>query len=144
MIFLSVPDPYSLVKTGDLFEWDAYDSLGAALRVSEYTAVVERCYFEGKKIDMVAVYSTRVYAIYEAWISLARTTFICILLALAALYFTSDANTLVLNPIDRMLEKVKLIASNPLAAANDEVNQAGIMTMMYNKEQREHKDTQQA
>jgi hypothetical protein len=40
-----------------------------------------------------------------------------------------------------MLEKVKLIASNPLAAATDEVNQAGIQTMMYNKEQKEHKDT---
>jgi hypothetical protein len=90
---------------------------------------------------MVAVYSTQVYAKYEAVISLVRTTFICILLALAALYFTSDANTLVLNPIDRMLEKVKLIASNPLAAATDEVNQAGIQTMMYNKEQKEHKDT---
>jgi hypothetical protein len=30
-----------------------------------------------------------------------------------------------------MLEKVKLIAKNPLAAASDEVETAGIMSMMH-------------
>ena len=44
--------------------------------------------------------------------------------------FTSDANRLVLQPIERMLEKVKLIAKNPLAAASDEMDNAGVLTMM--------------
>jgi hypothetical protein len=39
----------------------------------------------------------------------------------------------VLIPIERMLEKVRLIAKDPLAAASEEVDQAGIYTMMANK-----------
>ena len=50
-----------------------------------------------------------------------RTLFVCVVLSIASIFFTSDANTLVLGPIERMLEKVKLIARNPLAAASDEV-----------------------
>jgi hypothetical protein len=40
-------------------------------------------------------------------------------LAIAAHYFTKDAGTLVLEPLERMIEKVALIAKNPLAAATD-------------------------
>ena len=35
---------------------------------------------------------------------------------------------MVLDPLERMIEKVKLIAKNPLLAASDEVNEAGIMS----------------
>ncbi len=35
-----------------------------------------------------------------------------------------------------MLEKVKLIASNPLAAASDEIEQAGVLSMMQQQEQK--------
>ena len=55
----------------------------------------------------------------------------CIVLSVAAMFFNSDANRLVLNPIERMLEKVRLIAKNPLSAASDEVDMAGIHTMMH-------------
>ena len=44
--------------------------------------------------------------------------------------FTSDANKLVLTPIERMLEKVKLIAKNPLAAASDELEKAGVLSVL--------------
>jgi hypothetical protein len=67
-----------------------------------------------------------------AILSIARTVFICVILSIASIMFTSDANKLVLTPIERMLEKVKLIAKNPLAAASDEVENAGVMTMMQN------------
>ena len=59
----------------------------------------------------------------------------CIVLSIAAMFFNSDANRLVLNPIERMLEKVRLIAKDPLSAASDEVEMAGIHTMMHKKEQ---------
>jgi hypothetical protein len=72
--------------------------------------------------------STRMTAI----LSITRTVFICVILSIASIMFTSDANKLVLTPIERMLEKVKLIAKNPLAAASDEVENAGVMTMMQN------------
>ena len=39
------------------------------------------------------------------------------MLSIASFFFTNDANVLVLSPLERMLEKVKLIAKNPLAAS---------------------------
>lgn len=36
---------------------------------------------------------------------------------MGALYFTKDANELVIVPIEKMVEKVKRIAKNPLHAA---------------------------
>lgn len=68
----------------------------------------------------------------DAILSISRTIFICVILSIASIMFTSDANKLVLSPIERMLEKVKLIARNPLAAASDEVENAGVMTMLEN------------
>jgi hypothetical protein len=76
----------------------------------------------------------------EAIINLARTSFIVVLLTFAAIYFTSDANSLVLDPIERMLEKVKLIAANPLSAASDDMDQAGIMSVMQNIEDQNQQD----
>ena len=52
------------------------------------------------------------------------------MLTIASIMFTNDANTLVLNPIERMLEVVKLIAKNPLAAASDEIQKAGMLSML--------------
>lgn len=49
--------------------------------------------------------------------SLVRTTFLIGLLSAAAILFTKDSNQLVLNPIERMLNKVKRIGANPLEAA---------------------------
>lgn len=72
--------------------------------------------------------------LYEAYIisglSIARTVFVCLVLTIASYFFTNDANVLVLAPLERMLEKVKLIAKNPLAASSDEVQEAGIYSMM--------------
>lgn len=42
---------------------------------------------------------------------------------------------LVLDPLERMIEKVKLIAKNPLAAATEEVHEAGIMSFASQKEE---------
>lgn len=64
-------------------------------------------------------------------IGISRTLFVCIVLSVGSIFFTNDANNLVLNPIDRMLEKVKLISTNPLAAANsEEIDGAGVYSMM--------------
>ena len=68
-------------------------------------------------------------------LSIGRTIFVCIVLSVASIMFTSDANILVLGPIERMLEKVKLIASNPLAAASDEVDNAGVLSMMAKQDE---------
>jgi hypothetical protein len=69
-----------------------------------------------------------------------RTIFVCLVLSIASYFFTNDANTLVLNPIERMLEIVKLIAKNPLAAASDEVQKAGMLTLLEKQKDDGKKD----
>jgi class 3 adenylate cyclase len=70
----------------------------------------------------------------EAQINIFRTGFIVLVLGLASIYFTKDAQELVLDPLERMIEKIKAIAKNPLVAATEEVNEAGIMSFMSNSE----------
>ena len=67
----------------------------------------------------------------QAILSICRTIFVCIVLTIASISFTEDANKLVLGPIERMLEKVKLIAKDPLKAASDDVETAGMLSMMH-------------
>jgi len=55
-------------------------------------------------------------------------------LSIAAITFTKDAQVMVLDPLERMIEKVKMIAKNPLSAASDEINEAGIMSFMNKSE----------
>ena len=43
-----------------------------------------------------------------------------------------------------MLEKVKFIAKNPLAAASDEVDQAGMMSLMHKQSQKDKKGSSDA
>jgi hypothetical protein len=45
---------------------------------------------------------------------------VCIVLALAAIFFTKDANDLVVIPIERMMDKVKRISQNPLGIKDDD------------------------
>jgi len=86
------------------------------------------------KTSFLVVYSLKYNTIAEGVIGLCRTLFICVVLGIGSIYFTSDANKLVLIPIERMLEKVRFIAKNPLAAATDEVDQAGMMSVMHKQE----------
>jgi class 3 adenylate cyclase len=52
----------------------------------------------------------------QAILSITQTFFICIVLAGGAIMISTVANSLVLKPIERMIDKVKLIAANPLVA----------------------------
>ena len=60
----------------------------------------------------------------SAGLGIGRTLFICLVLTLAAMCFSSTTNELVINPIESMIHKVKKIARNPLEAAQEEENQA--------------------
>jgi len=60
--------------------------------------------------------------VIESITNIFRTLFICVVLSLASIYFTHDSQTMVLEPLERMIEKVKLLANDPLAAASDEVD----------------------
>ena len=79
--------------------------------------------------DFSAYYNNKSEAKANAYINIGRTIFICILLTIGALFFSRDAEILVLNPIERMIEKVQAIAKNPLAAASGEIETAGLLSM---------------
>ena len=80
--------------------------------------------------EFIAAYSTRASFVAESIINIARTLFIVVILALGSILFTQDAQRLVLDPLERMIEKVRLIAQNPLIAASEDINQAGPMAFI--------------
>ena len=89
--------------------------------------------------EFIAYMNNRKESIANAYISVCRTIFICILLSVGALFFSRDAEKLVLNPIERMIEKVKVIAENPLAATTGELENAGFLSMTENMEKKKNK-----
>ena len=99
------------------------------LRKDEYASVLLNAK-DGS--NFIASYTTQSYVIVESQINICRTTFIVIVLGLASIYFTKDAQELVLDPLERMIEKIKAIAKNPLVAATEEVHEAGVMSFMSN------------
>ena len=50
----------------------------------------------------------------QALLNMMRTSFVCIILLLGAMFFSKDANTLVLRPLDRMVTKIQVMSENPL------------------------------
>lgn len=66
-------------------------------------------------------------------LSIVRTIFICIVLGGASMIFSQDATELVLEPIEKMLEKIKNITENPLKAAQSEEEQAYILDKINKK-----------
>lgn len=50
----------------------------------------------------------------EAYASILRTLFVCAVLTSACYLFSNDSETLVLNPIERMINFVKKVIKNPL------------------------------
>jgi len=52
----------------------------------------------------------------DAGLNIVKTVFVCIVLTLGALFFTKDANELVIIPVEKMVDIVKEIARNPITA----------------------------
>jgi class 3 adenylate cyclase len=68
-------------------------------------------------------FDTRPFSRSEAMFGLIITIFICVVLSIASLQFSADANRLVLAPVEHMIMTVETIRKNPLIAmrmADDE------------------------
>mmetsp|Transcript_28338 Transcript_28338/g.50177 ORF Transcript_28338/g.50177 Transcript_28338/m.50177 type:complete len:1006 (+) Transcript_28338:66-3083(+) len=61
-------------------------------------------------------FDKRVFTRLEAKFSLIITVFVCFVLCLASLFFSNDADKLVLNPVEIMISRVEKIRDNPLMA----------------------------
>ena len=63
-----------------------------------------------KNEDAFIVIDSRYKSKMNAVLSMCRTIFICTVLTLGALFFSKDANTLAVEPIERMIKNVKQLA----------------------------------
>ncbi|CAD8076816.1 unnamed protein product [Paramecium sonneborni] len=73
----------------------------------------------------------------NAILSIFQTIFVCIVLASSAVLFNKDVNELVIEPIERMMEKIELIAQNPLEAVSIEEQEDLIMEQLEKDEDNE-------
>ena len=69
----------------------------------------------------VAAINKKTFSVNNSIISIARTFYVCFLLGVFALFFSQDAQCLVLQPIERMIVKVNNIAKNPLASKYQQI-----------------------
>jgi len=61
-------------------------------------------------------FDLRPFTRQEAIFGLCVTVFICIVLCVASLFFSSDASRLVLRPVENMVKRVEMIRNDPLIA----------------------------
>jgi hypothetical protein len=66
------------------------------------------------------VFDLRADTKLAAGLNICKTVFVCMVIAFGAIFFTKDANELVLIPIERMVDRVKRIARNPLSIQDDD------------------------
>ncbi|CAD8045835.1 unnamed protein product [Paramecium sonneborni] len=70
----------------------------------------------------------------NAILSIFQTIFVCIVLASSAILFNKNVNELVIEPIEKMMQKIELIAQNPLEAVNIEEQDDIIMERLEQNE----------
>ena len=68
--------------------------------------------------DFISIFDLRYDAKLTSGLNIFRTVFICIALALGSIYFSKDSEELIIKPIEKMIEKIKIIARNPIAASD--------------------------
>ena len=134
LLWLNIPDPSPGAEPFnadlvDLFPNEA--ELDSNLSNYRRDAYASKLKISDNGLEFVAVYDTRSSNVLESVINIARTLFVTVVLAVASAHFGNQTNRLVLGPIERMLEKVRLIATNPLAAASDQVEMAGALSMAH-------------
>jgi len=112
----------------------------SSLRQDEYFSIF--LISADEKVEFIVSYSSKVYTVYEALMNIFRTMFICLVLSFAALFFNKGAQELVLNPLERMIEKVKIIAKNPQIAASEEIDKIGLNPYQKHPEKRTKEENQ--
>jgi len=71
---------------------------------------------EYSAFHFVFYFDQRPYIHDEAVYNILKTVFVCVVLCGASLLFSSDANALVLHPVEHMITKVEQIRDHPLSA----------------------------
>ena len=65
---------------------------------------------------------------------------VCILLTASSYIINKDATVLVLDPIERMIERIRIVAKNPMAlCSEEEIEKAGALAMVQAQQDRKNK-----
>ena len=103
------------------------------LRSDEYTVVTSR-------FDSEMTYSIKRFNQYEAIINIARTIMVCFLLTISSYIINRDATRLVLDPIERMIERIRIVAKNPMAlCSEEEIENEGALAMIQSQQKKKKK-----
>jgi len=114
-----------------------YNTAKDDLRSDEYTIIAQD---NGSE----ATYSTKLYGQYESAINIGRTIMVCILLTASSYIINKDAEVLVLEPIERMIERVRIVAKNPMAlCSEEEIENSGALAMMMSQQKKKGKKKKQ-
>lgn len=77
----------------------------------------------------------------ESIINIFRTILVCFLLAGSSFYFNKDTSNLVVLPIERMMERIKIIQKNPMKLCSDDATDGmGILELELLKKQEKQKN----
>mmetsp|Transcript_26686 Transcript_26686/g.76902 ORF Transcript_26686/g.76902 Transcript_26686/m.76902 type:complete len:938 (-) Transcript_26686:50-2863(-) len=110
----------------------------AELRSTEYETFSARLITEDsfRELHFKFYFDLRPYTREEASFNIIKTAFICVVLCMASLLFTRDANQLVLQPVEQMITKVEAIRDDPLVAmkmADDEFKREEMLRIKASK-----------
>lgn len=90
------------------------DDLRSGERKRIFARLITESQFDDFHIDFY--FDLRAYSKQDATMNLSTTGFICFVLCVAAMSFATDANHLVLTPVENMIKRVEEIRENPLIA----------------------------
>ncbi|CAD8196025.1 unnamed protein product [Paramecium octaurelia] len=114
---------WSYSTNPEIFEQPAYETKNQ-YRFSDLQYYVKS---EGSDLQTYAAADLVSYNQTNAILSIFQTVFVCIVLAVSALMFSKDVSDLVIDPIEAMMQKIEMIAANPLEAVNIEEQEDLIM-----------------
>ena len=64
--------------------------------------------------NITAIFDITIDSRFDSGLSICNTVFICLILTIAALTFYSDADTLIIRPIEKLLSNIKQLTRDPL------------------------------
>ena len=102
---------------GYLYESSTYKDELEKFRINELIKVQSSDGDDAFNVKIVL--DGRVVAKKQAIINVIRTLFVCMVLTMGALWFSADVNEIALQPLEKMIEKVNRIATDPVAATRE-------------------------
>ena len=116
-----------------VYNFTKYGTKKSDLRSDEFTVITS-------SNNSKATYSIKKSNQYEALINIGRTIMVCFLLTISSYIINRDATRLVLDPIERMIERIRIVAKNPMAlCSEEEIEAEGALAMMQSKQKNKKK-----